>query len=215
MKTVGDILRDERLKQKKTLEQISEITKIRPSILDHIEKSQYEYLPGKTYIQGFVRSYAQALNMDIDKALAFFRREYGLQESEGRTPPQPIPNKTSFVITPGKIFMAIGSLFLVGFLAFLIWQYQQFAGKPLLIVNYPPAQTVVQRPFVNVSGQTDTGAIVTINGEQVPVSQDGNFQVTIELQQGINTLEIKAQNNVGKETVIERDVQVTLENEDS
>lgn len=206
MKTVGELLRDERLKQKKTLEEVSEITKIRPAILSYVEKSEYDKLPSKTYVRGFVRSYAQALRMDTEKALAFFRREYE-ETSQDALPPQPI-EKPEVVITPTKIMVVLGSLILVAFFIFLFFQYRQFAGRPVLLVDYPPDSLILEKALVNVSGKTDPENAIVINGEDVPVSSDGSFGVTVTLIQGINRLTVIARNSIGKETIIERQVQV-------
>lgn len=207
MKTVGELLRSEREKQKKTLDQIAEKTKIRPSMLEHLERGEYQYLPSRTYVQGFVRAYAQALKLDADKALAFFRREYDTQNLDDRPLPKPL-DRTRFVITPAKIFTVLGILVLLLFFGLLFWQFRQFAGKPVLIVDYPPNQITVNRPFVNVSGRTDPDVVVTVNGEQIPVSQDGAFQITIDLVEGLNTLTITGVNRAGKETTVVRDVLV-------
>ncbi|MCA9389850.1 helix-turn-helix domain-containing protein [candidate division WWE3 bacterium] len=210
MKTVGELLREERQKQRKTLEQIAEITKIRPSMLEHLENGEYDQLPSKTYVQGFVRAYAQALKLDLNKALAFFRREYDLKASQERLPPQPI-NKAGFIITPTKVASVVGIAILLLFFGFLFWQFRQFAGKPVLIVDYPPDQISIQKNFVNVSGKTDPDVSIVINGEQVPVNQDGTFQITVELSEGINTVTVTAHNSIGKETIIEREVRVNLD----
>jgi cytoskeletal protein RodZ len=210
MKTVGELLRQERVKQHKTLEQIAEKTKIRPGILDHLEKGEYHFLPSRTYVQGFVKAYAHALKMDSEKALAFFRREYDMKEHDQPAPPQPL-RRTGPIITPGKLVTIAGTLLLLLFFGVLFWQYRQFAGRPVLIIDYPPDQTVTQRPFINVSGKTDPEAEILVNDQNVPVTAEGSFQVTINLQEGTNRITVVAKNSIGKETVLEREVQVVLE----
>lgn len=207
MKTVGELLRQERLKQHKSLEQIAEKTKIRPGILDQLEKGEYQFLPSRTYVQGFVKAYAQALKLDVDKALAFFRREYDMQDQEERTPPQPI-KRAGPIITPGKLLSVLGTFLLLGFLGVLFWQYQQFAGRPVLIIDAPSDQMVVQQQFVTVTGKTDPDATVLVNGQSVAVTNDGTFQVTLTLREGHNRITVVARNNIGRETILEREVQV-------
>ncbi len=207
MKTVGELLRQERLKQHKSLEQIAEKTKIRPGILDYLEKGEYQFLPSRMYVQGFVKAYAQALKLDVDKALAFFRREYDMQDQEERTPPQPI-KRTGLIITPGKLLTVVGTFLLLAFFGVLFWQYQQFAGRPVLVIDYPPDQAVVQSQFVNVIGKTDPEATVLVNGQLVMVTAEGTFQVTLTLQEGHNRITVVARSNIGKETILERAVQV-------
>lgn len=207
MKTVGEFLREERLKQNKDLEYIAQKTKIRPTILKHIENGSYDKLPSRTYVHGFVRAYAIALGIDVEKALAFFRREYDVAAAEDRPAPEPL-EKPGFIITPAKVLTAVGSLVLVAFFVFLFIQYRQFAGRPVLLLEYPPEQLTIDQEFVNVSGRTDPENEILINGETVTVSADGTFQITVTLHSGINSISIVARNNIGRETLIEREVQV-------
>lgn len=212
MKTVGEFLREERLKQNKDLEYIAQKTKIRPTILKHIENGNYDKLPSRTYVHGFVRAYAIALGIDVEKALAFFRREYDVVSSDDRTAPEPL-EKPGFIITPTKVLTVAGSLILVAFFVFLFMQYRQFAGRPVLLLEYPPEQLTIDQEFVNVSGRTDPENEILINGEAVAVSSDGTFQISVTLHSGLNTISIVARNNIGRETIIEREVQVVARNQ--
>lgn len=212
MKTVGEFLREERLKQNKDLEYIAQKTKIRPTILKHIENGNYDKLPSRTYVHGFVRAYAIALGIDVEKALAFFRREYDVVSSDDRTAPEPL-EKPGLIITPTKVLTVAGSLILVAFFVFLFMQYRQFAGRPVLLLEYPPEQLTIDQEFVNVSGRTDPENEILINGEAVAVSSDGTFQISVTLHSGLNTISIVARNNIGRETIIEREVQVVARNQ--
>lgn len=212
MKTVGEFLREERLKQNKDLEYIAQKTKIRPTILKHIENGSYDKLPSRTYVHGFVRAYAIALGIDVEKALAFFRREYDVASSDDRQTPEPL-EKPRVIITPMRVLTTAGSLILIAFFVFLFLQYRQFAGRPVLLLEYPPEQLTIDQEFVNVSGRTDPENQILINGEAVTVSSDGTFQITITLHSGLNTISIVARNNIGRETAIEREVQVVSQNQ--
>lgn len=212
MSSLGKWLREERLKQKKTLEEISEKTKIRPSILTFIEEGRFDQLPSRTYVQGFVKAYAQALKLDLNKAAAFFRREYDVRaDQEEKTPPQPL-DKPRFIITPSMLLTLGGTLLLIFFFVFLFWQYRQFAGRPVLLVDQPADQTVTSTSFIQVGGRTDPDVQIFVNGEEISVSKDGSFQIGVTLQQGPNRIIITARNQIGKETTIEREVRVIAEN---
>jgi transcriptional regulator with XRE-family HTH domain len=62
MNSPGNILKEERLTQKLSLEDISEKTKIRVNFLAAIEDDDYAVLP-PVYIRSFIKSYAQALRI--------------------------------------------------------------------------------------------------------------------------------------------------------
>ena len=106
MRTVGQILREERERKFYTLEEIEKATKIRKELLEALEAGQYSKLPPPTFVQGFIKNYGKFLKLDIDKLLAIFRREF----SEGAHPPRILDSfkdpveKKRFQLTPTKTF---------------------------------------------------------------------------------------------------------------
>jgi hypothetical protein len=66
----GAFLRYHRLISGLTLEQISVETKIRPNLLDAIEKEAWELLPAVVFVRGFVLQVGRLLRMDEPEQLA-------------------------------------------------------------------------------------------------------------------------------------------------
>lgn len=66
----GAYLRHHRLVSGLTLEQVSVETKVRPNLLDAIEKEQWHLLPATVFVRGFVLQVARLLRMDEPEALA-------------------------------------------------------------------------------------------------------------------------------------------------
>ena len=64
LETVGQDLRDARLRRGEDLATVSRALKIRKDHLEALEEDRLEDLPGKTYAIGFVRSYARHLGLD-------------------------------------------------------------------------------------------------------------------------------------------------------
>jgi cytoskeletal protein RodZ len=64
MKSIGETLRQERLRQNVELRQISEALKISSRMLAAIEDEKFERLPGGVFSRSFVRQYAQYLGLD-------------------------------------------------------------------------------------------------------------------------------------------------------
>jgi cytoskeletal protein RodZ len=61
---IGSSLREARTRQGLELEDLEERTKIRRKYLRALEDEQFEQLPGHSYVKGFLRSYADALDLD-------------------------------------------------------------------------------------------------------------------------------------------------------
>jgi cytoskeleton protein RodZ len=64
MNSIGERLRQERLRQGFDLQQIAELTKINVVFLEAIEGDDLERLPGIFFTRSFVRQYARALGLD-------------------------------------------------------------------------------------------------------------------------------------------------------
>ena len=87
MKTSGQLLFQARLQSKLTLTQLERLTKIPKHILRFLEKDQYDQLPSATYLQGFIRNYALALNLDPQLVVAVFKRQFSRKIAKKILPP--------------------------------------------------------------------------------------------------------------------------------
>ncbi len=65
--SIGKILKEEREKAGLTQQQVSEVLKLRPGIIDAIEREQWDKLPHAVFVKGFIRSYARLLNIDLEE----------------------------------------------------------------------------------------------------------------------------------------------------
>lgn len=66
----GAYLRHHRLVSGLTLEQVSVETKIRPNLIDAIEKEDWQKLPASVFVRGFALQIARLLHMDDPEHLA-------------------------------------------------------------------------------------------------------------------------------------------------
>lgn len=209
MLKVGQLLKEERLKKGLTLEQASSSTKIRASFLEDIEKGDYQNLPSTAYAQGFVRNYARWLGFSEKEILPLFRREFD-ENKVFRVLPLGLPKQDEFSLKRFKfrqtVFLAALAFLLL--LGYVIFQYRfAFIGPPL-DVSSPKGGAIVTSSNIVISGKTVSDATVFVNGEQVSVSDDGSFRKEISLFPGKSTIKIRALNRFGKETDIERHIEL-------
>jgi transcriptional regulator with XRE-family HTH domain len=69
MESLGEFLKDKRIKSNKSLEDIAQETKIRKGLLEAIENDQHELFPPKTYLRGLLRTYAKEVGIDPEEVL--------------------------------------------------------------------------------------------------------------------------------------------------
>ncbi|MCD6422218.1 VCBS repeat-containing protein, partial [bacterium] len=74
---------------------------------------------------------------------------------------------------------------------------------PLLFVNVP---TVVNSETISVTGGTEKGAQLMINGEEVMVDSQGGFTATVTLEEGENLLEVEARDAAGNTRLVTQTV---------
>lgn len=67
--TIGRLIKIKREEKNLSLKVISQQTKIHIGLLENLEADQFDKLPSKTYVRGFIKSTSKILNMDQEFAL--------------------------------------------------------------------------------------------------------------------------------------------------
>jgi len=207
MVRVGQKLYETRIHKSLTLEEIAHATKIRPEFLTAIEKGEYNKLPSPAYAQGFVRNYASFLGLSQKEILALFRREFDEKKAFKVLPDGMTQNDfplTRVRIQQSFFVIALAGIALLGYLGF---QYRSMFFSPMLVVN-SPKQNAQTKDEVTVSGKTDPNATVLINNEPVLPNINGEFTKNLTLFPGKTSITLKAKNRFGKETILERNIEV-------
>ncbi len=81
-KKIGDYLRSQRETQGMELMQISEYTKININVLKRLEATDFDSLPSKAYVRGFVQNYCRAIRGNTKEALGVL--DYSYREYFGK-----------------------------------------------------------------------------------------------------------------------------------
>lgn len=204
---LGQKLREERLRKKLTLEDVSRATKIKEHFLACIERGEYDKLPSSAYVVGFVRNYVTYLGLPERQSLALFRREYD-EHKEFKVLPESltkdrIPKRTIKVPQAGIFLTAV----VLAIFVYLFFQYRYTLLSPPLFVDVPKENGTYGRELV-ITGRSDSNATIYINNEAVIIEENGTFEKRLSLFPGKTQIEVKAVNRVGKETVVVRNITV-------
>lgn len=208
MRTVGQILKEERERKFYTLDEIEKATKIRKELLEALEAGQYSKLPPPTFVQGFIKNYGKFLRLDQEKLLAIFRREF----SERVHPPRILEtfsnpvDKKRFKLTPARALGGVILTLTIIFFVYLWFEYRFLVGGPFLEVSEPINQFNTTSSSIQVTGRTDPEVSLSINNQEIGVDLDGKFSQEIKLSDDINTIVITATSKTGKATKVERTV---------
>ena len=137
METLGDYLKKKREAQNITLEEVSQATRIRRTILEAIENNDYDVIPPKVFTQGFIKSYAAYLNLDENDVIKQFHEIMELREKK-KEPEEPIPQQ------PPQPFLTPGRLAVLGIIcivALTLWLLRKNPQPPDDIVLQSAPQT--------------------------------------------------------------------------
>lgn len=123
MKTVGEILKETRIKKGVDFEMIEKKTKIRKKYLTALETNDFAKIGQATTAKGFIKNYGEYLGLDSPSLLAIFRRDYAEDKAgqvilKGMAEPL---NRPRFFWTPKKAFIAAVALVFLFLGIFLGW----------------------------------------------------------------------------------------------
>jgi len=160
METIGRIFKAAREKQKYSIREIAEQTKIGSRYLSALEEDNYNSFPSQTHITGFIRSYAKYLELDPERMIDIYKRTL-VQEAPAPIEELTAPNKpkSNFSLFAG-IFAVIGA-FLFAFILFTSLP----ASKPRAPFNPDIGETNTTPPL--------TGERFFALGSFIPISDDG------------------------------------------
>jgi cytoskeletal protein RodZ len=203
---LGEVLRAARESKGVDLPRVERETKIRERYLSALERGEYRELPGAVYTKGFLRNYGAYLGLDPEYLIDLYRIETtGLRADRPAppAPPRPIGGRRNraFVVTPNAIVAAILTLLVGGFIAYLGFEFVNFARTPELRI-IEPAGNVNQHPdrSITLRGVTAPNATVTVSNmpenPSVTADADGVFEVTVGLRPGSNVVRLMARDPV-------------------
>lgn len=125
MKTVGEILRNERLEKKLALSEVEGATKIKKEFLEAIEGNNFQRISSEVAARGFIKNYAEFLGLSSKPILAVFKRDFvgGIKKT--------IPAYySSFYWTPKLTLILVISIFALLLIIYLSWQYFSLVNTP-------------------------------------------------------------------------------------
>lgn len=205
MVTIGQLLKDARIKKKLSLIKLENRTKIKREFIELIENNDWDNLPEFAVVSGFVKNIANALGIVPSTANAILRRDYPPKKLNINPKPD-VENK--FTWSPKLTFaLGIGVLVLI-VLGYLGFEYLKFSKPPFLEITSPQENAIVIEDTVTVSGKTTTDATVSVNNQPIITDQDGNFVGQIEVTKETKELKFITISRSGKSTEVVRKISV-------
>lgn len=207
--SLGEILRRRRLEKGYHLDDVAKKTMLLPQYIEYLEKDEHDKLPARVYVEGFLKKIADALQLDDRSLIRMYRKEQNIKENieKKHTKPTVKPFRNpKLYLSPTIIRNTIISLVILFGVGYLWYQISSLSKAPTLALVEPGGDQEVQEDELVVVGHVDPNSTLSINGQSVFVAQSGDFRETVSLQPGSNSIEIRAANKLGKETVVTRQI---------
>lgn len=185
------------------LKKLSELTGIALKHLENINSGNWNDLPAAPYIRGYLVKISEILDFDPDKWWDIMRsEEISVSGSSDALPKNRFTPKTR----SKKIW--IFGVVLILILAYFGLRFSQIFGRPEIIVNYPPEDTVTtSSEEIIITGTLKNGDKLFINSESVLIEPNGTWQKSFTLgTNNPNVFEISAKKFLGRETKITRQI---------
>ncbi len=178
-------------------EKLSQLTGISERYILAIQNIEVEKLPPPPYVRGYIKKISEVLNLNHDEIWDLYKKELS-RGTSGKYDTLPENRFAIRHLSRKQIFSAILGLF---FAAYLLSNAGRLIGKPDLRITFPesPIFTTIE-DRVAITGRLDQKDKLTVNGEEIFISQDGTFLKEYGLQPGLNYFEFKAVRFLGSET---------------
>ncbi len=201
MLSVGEILKKTREKENISLEQVEKELRIRKKFLTALENNNWTLFSSKIYIEGIIKNYSKLLNLNEEKTLAFFRREY--EKTEVIKFKRRISSKYLTSETKKFIYLFIVLIFIF-FIGYFIFQLKLFLSPPKISIIEPKINLFNRVDRVMIIGKTEKEASVTILNDRVYQNSEGIFKFNLPLKKGENEIVIEVIGANGKKSVLRK-----------
>jgi len=202
---LGSTFKKKREEKNLTLDDLFSITHIDKKYLQAIEEGNYKLLP-KTNVhrQAYIREYCQALDLNCEEFLSQFKEETKHEKISSTTN----NDYQKYYLTSITIFLRNILVFIVilAFFTYFGFQIKGILNPPKLNVLSPFEGQVVESMTVMVQGEAEKESQLTVNGKEIMLNEKGQFESSIDLAEGLNTIVISATKKHGKTTAVIRHV---------
>lgn len=195
----SELLKTTRERAGQDLQTVAHVLRIRLVYLEAIEGGRFDELPGKTYVVGFVRAYAEYLGLDSEEVVKRFKEEIaGLEGKAELVFPSPVTEQS----VPGGAIILIGMIIIgaaYGGWYFLSSQDRSMAELvPDLPAKFAEMVDKVKSNQVEKTVEEATPAPVVIEKPAEPISEADTHEMAAAARAALKEAEKQAPEDVVK-----------------
>ncbi|MBI2591401.1 MAG: helix-turn-helix domain-containing protein [Candidatus Brennerbacteria bacterium] len=184
-------------------EKLADVSGVPPHFIERLINENFDKLPPAPYVRGYILKIADALNTDGNALWQDFQKENELIKKSGAYDHLPHNRFAPKKISRKKIILCG---ILIAAFAYLAFRSDNLLGRPNLYLATPAIDEITSEPIIKITGQINPKDAVKINSQEVFADQNGNFEKDLNLQIGLNNIEIKVKRFLGREIIENRRV---------
>lgn len=206
MLTPGEILKSRRKSLGKTVFEVSQDTRILEKYIKQLEANDFEAFDSPVFARGFIKIYSEYLGLDDEKVIALFRREGKEIFERQRSKKKKKLNIKYTDLT--KYILYLTTLVIISlFIFYTAVQIKLYQEQPTLNIITPITGYTSEIGTISIEGTSIKQADIFVNSNKIE-NNNGNFKGEIALNEGENTLTIKAINQRNKNKIIENVIKI-------
>lgn len=184
------------------IKQLSELTGISAKNIEGIFSGDPARLPSPPYLKGYLWKLGEVLDFNPEEAWEEMKK-LAAEKSSGKGDEI---TRNRFSRKPANKYLIIGAVALA-IILYLGFRFYEISGTPALRVENPAEALIVTvNNRATISGKVSNSDELTVNGEKIEIQANGDWRKDIELQAGINNVEVKAKKFLGREAKIVRQI---------
>lgn len=185
-----------------TIDQLVEETKIPKRHIEALEYERFDSLPPAVYVRGFITKCCDVFDAEEEKhkLLRLYSRQAKLQNisdivNSNSNLPKPI------FIGPRHIGVLTTAVFSIFLLAYFLINFIPYIFSPeITLDNLSAENLVVNFPEITIVGTASYISELTLNGKELYIGENGVFEETFGLKEGVNILKFEAVSRLGRDT---------------
>lgn len=217
IQTLGEKLSQHRQALGYSQEKAARAINLNARYIKQLESDSYNSLPADVYTINILKKYANLLNLNPSTVVNEFEKEKRLflkmrkQKTENKI--TGFKKLVNFFLNPKFLkYLAIAGLSLA-IIFYLGISINRIVSPPRLTLESPADELKTKEYQIAVKGQSEKEVTLTINNRPLLSDKNGGFELTIDLQKGLNLIKVTAQKKHSKEQTIYRRVVVVDEEE--
>lgn len=192
-------LKQARLAQNVSLEELSTRTKINKDYLCALEECRFSDLDcASIYQKNFIKKYIEALGLDSAPYIEQFREEELQFHAHIPAHTAKKYHKYSFSNIPQMLRYGVVAAIILIVSIYLGGQIKQTIEPPTLVLLSPEEGHITHEHTIIIKGYTEPEVGLYLNGETIVSDEQGNFSQTVTLNPGINAVSVRAEKKHGK-----------------